>query len=222
MIHRCWTLFLFALLASLSGGCSWSMKMPPEPKRAATMTTEEARRTHDDPRWKDPVIRHLENQNAADSSVWTYRNHPSILAQRGDVSITHDFLLMRKGESFQRLEGVGGSLSTGRRACFSPDGTFIAGAFWRAPLGGFDLTPDVTSAHVRVWETSTGRLVVWLEGGSWKSYSGAPGVLFLGDNEIAMRVWNYSSARISIVDIHTKREVACKWWGDESVWAAPR
>ena len=42
MIHRCCTLFLFALLASLSGGCSWSMKMPPESKRAVMLSPGEA------------------------------------------------------------------------------------------------------------------------------------------------------------------------------------
>lgn len=42
MIHRCCTLLIVALLASLSGGCSWSMKMPPESKRAVMLSPGEA------------------------------------------------------------------------------------------------------------------------------------------------------------------------------------
>lgn len=51
MIHRCCTLFLI-FLASLSGGCSWSMKMPPESKHAVMLTAEQAAATPFDASWR--------------------------------------------------------------------------------------------------------------------------------------------------------------------------
>lgn len=52
MIHRCCTLLLFALLASLSGGCSWSMKMPPESKACVMLTPEQAATAPFDAIWR--------------------------------------------------------------------------------------------------------------------------------------------------------------------------